>query len=126
VLVQTRATLASAPLNGRAAWDNDAIRERFARCLVRLRGLDAACDSYAASFDGPGGMLAGMLFKVAAADCLQYVVGECVQLRGSASFADQGLAQLHAAVAAWSLAGGATGAMLAGIADHADELLAAT
>jgi acyl-CoA dehydrogenase len=51
-------------------------------------------------------------------------VGECLQLCGADAFAAGDLARLSAEVAAWSLAGGATGTLLAGIAGHADDLLA--
>lgn len=125
VLAGTRSWLVDRRLNDKTAWENDAIRERFARCLVELWRLDAACASHAGAFYRPDTMLTGMLLKVAAAASLQFIVGECVQLRGGDAFADEGLAQLSAEVAAWSLAGGATGAMLAGVADYADDLLAA-
>jgi acyl-CoA dehydrogenase len=124
VLADTRQSLLDRQLNGKAALDNDAIRERFARCLVELWRLDAACARHVESWDRPDAMLSGMLLKTAAAASLQFIVGECVQLRGGDAFADAGLARLSAEVAAWSLAGGATGAMLAGIAGYADELLA--
>jgi acyl-CoA dehydrogenase len=125
VLADTYHWLRTWPLNGRPAWDNDAIRERFARCLVALDQLDAACTRHAADLEGPGAMLAGMLVKVSAAETVRLVLGECVQLRGGDAFADGGLAALSAATAMWGLAGGATGAMLAGIAGHAAELLGA-
>jgi alkylation response protein AidB-like acyl-CoA dehydrogenase len=125
VLAGTHRRLTGRPLNDKAAWDNDAIRERFARCLVELSRLDASCAQYVASFDGPDVLPAGMLLKAGAAASLQFIVGECVQLSGGDAFADDGLARLSAEVAAWSLAGGATGALLARIADHAAELLAA-
>jgi acyl-CoA dehydrogenase len=124
VLADTRDRLAGRRLHEATAWENAAIQERFARCLVELWRLDAACARHIASFDHPDAMLTGMLLKVAAAASVQLVVGECLQLCGADAFADDGLARLSAEVAAWSLAGGATGALLAGIAGHADDLLA--
>lgn len=123
VLTDTHRWLQNRSLHGRPAWDNDAIRERFARCLVELRRLDASCALAAASFDGPDAILAGMLLKVAAADSLQLIVSACVQLRGGDAFSDHGLARLSAETAMWGLAGGASGALLAGIADHVTEVL---
>jgi len=125
VLADTHRWLLGRRLHDKAAWENEAIRERFARCLVELWRLDAACARQVTAFDRPDAMLTGMLLKAAAAASLQLIVGECVQLRGGDAFTDGGLARLSAEVAAWSLAGGATGAMLAGIADYATELLAA-
>ena len=124
VLADTHRWLQSRSLHGGPAWDNDAIRERFARCLVELNRLDASCAAYAAAFDGPGATLAGMLLKVAVADSVRFVMSECLQLRGGDAFSDHGLAQLSAETAMWGLAGGATGAMLAGIAGQATEVLA--
>lgn len=124
VLADTRSRLTSRRLHEAAAWENAAIQERFARCLVELWRLDAACARHVASFDQPDAMVTGMLLKVAAAASVQLVVGECLQLCGADAFADRGLARLSAEVAAWSLAGGATGALLAGLAGYSDELLA--
>jgi acyl-CoA dehydrogenase len=125
VLAGTRDRLAGQRLHEATAWENAAIQERFARCLVELWRLDAACARHIASFDQPDAMMTGMLLKVAAAASVQLVVGECLQLCGADAFAaTAGLARLSAEVAAWSLAGGATGALLAGIAGHADDLLA--
>lgn len=125
VLAGTHRWLLDRQLNGAAAWENDAIRERFARCLVELWRLDAACASHVRSFYQSDAMLSGMLLKAAAAASLQLIVSECVQLRGGDAFADDALAQLSAEAAAWSLAGGSTGAMLDGVAGYAADLLAA-
>jgi acyl-CoA dehydrogenase len=124
VLADTRDRLAGRLLHEATAWENAAIQERFARCLVELWRLDAACARHIASFDRPDAMITGMLLKVAAAASVQLVVGECLQLCGADAFAAGDLARLSAEVAAWSLAGGATGTLLAGIAGHADDLLA--
>jgi alkylation response protein AidB-like acyl-CoA dehydrogenase len=112
-------------LRGRSAgagtlWENAAVRERFARCLVELRRLDALCAAHGA---GPGGASDGMVLKAACAETVDRVLGECASLRGADAFRDGGLASLRAQAAMFGIAGGATGAMLAGIADHADEVL---
>ncbi|MGW5422612.1 acyl-CoA dehydrogenase family protein [Streptomyces sp. NPDC003943] len=126
VLDRTRERLAGHPLHGRTAWDNDAVRARFAKCLVELRRMDALCATIQGGPDERPTALDGMIAKAAVAESLQYVVGECVQLQGAAAFADDGIAHLHTEAAAWSIAGGATGAMLAGVADHATDVLKAT
>jgi acyl-CoA dehydrogenase len=124
VLSDTRDRLAGRRLHEATAWENAAIQGRFARCLVELWRLDTACARHIASVDQPDAMMTGMLLKVAAADSVQLIVAECLQLSGADAFAAAGLARLSAEVAAWSVAGGTTGALLAGLADHADDLLA--
>jgi acyl-CoA dehydrogenase len=112
VLRDTHSHLAAGPL-----WENAAIRERFARCLVDLRCLDALCERLA------GDRTDAMVLKVAGAGILDRVLAECANLRGADAFRDGGEAQLRAEATMWGIAGGATGALLAGIADHADDLL---
>jgi citronellyl-CoA dehydrogenase len=57
------------------------------------------------------------------AESLDAVLGDCAQLVGADAFAPGGLAQLRAEAGMFAIAGGARGAMLAGIADHATDLL---
>ncbi|MEV0395171.1 acyl-CoA dehydrogenase family protein [Polymorphospora rubra] len=120
VLADTHRRLTTRPLGAATAWDNPAIRERYARCLVEAWRIDAACAAYRAS-DRP--MTTGMLLKVSVADSLDAVLTECARLVGADAFAAGGLAQLRAEAGMFATAGGATGAMLAGIADHVPDLL---
>jgi hypothetical protein len=68
---------------------------------------------------------AGMALKAAVGASVEQILGECADLRGADAFRDGGEASLRAEAAMFRVAGGATGAMLAGIADHADTLLRA-
>ncbi|KAA2255362.1 acyl-CoA dehydrogenase [Solihabitans fulvus] len=120
VLTDTRRALADKPLHGATAWDNDAVRQRFARCLVESRRIDALCADVCG---GSGGLVDSMVLKASVADSLDRVLGECVQLIGADAFGAGGVARLRAEAAMFGVAGGATGAMLAGVADHADDLL---
>ncbi|WP_254909686.1 acyl-CoA dehydrogenase family protein [Micromonospora sp. NBS 11-29] len=104
-------------------WDRPAIRERYARCLVAVRQLDALCASSLASPHAVPAAATGMVLKVAAAETVDRVTTEAVRLRGADAFRDGGESQVRAEAAMFGIAGGATGAMLAGIADHADELV---
>jgi acyl-CoA dehydrogenase len=122
-LADTRRRLAARPLGDASTWDNAAIRERFARCLVGVWRIDAACDAYRATHGGPDALLTSMLLKTAVAESLDAVLSECAQLVGADAFAPRGLAQLRAEASMFGLGGGAGGAMLAGIADHATDLL---
>lgn len=98
-------------------WDNAAVRERFGRCLTELVRLDALCRR------GVATAAEGMVLKAACADSTERILSECVSLRGADSFRDGGLALLRAQAAMFGIAGGATGSMLGGVAEHATELL---
>jgi citronellyl-CoA dehydrogenase len=120
VLADTYRRLTSSTADTPALWDNAAVRERFARCLVETWRIESACEAFRAD---PDPLLAGMLLKTAVADGVDLVLTECVRLNGAEAFADGGPAQLRAAAGMFATAGGATGAMLAGIAEHAPDLL---
>jgi acyl-CoA dehydrogenase len=99
-----------------ALWDNAAIRARFAECLVEWRCLDALCAPSGRPVDG-------MVLKAVCGQAVNRIVGECADLAGADAFADGGVAGLRDLAAMFGIAGGATGTMLAGVADHAEELL---
>ncbi|GIJ80006.1 Acyl-CoA dehydrogenase [Micromonospora phaseoli] len=122
LLADLRDWLRQRPAAGGTLWDRPAIRERYARCLVALHQLDALCTPLLDSTDAPAAA-AGMLLKVTAAEAVDRITAEAVQLRGADAFRDGGEAALRTEAAMFGIAGGATGAMLAGIADHADELV---
>lgn len=123
VLADTYRRLADRTVDGRPLWDNDAVRARFARCLVELRRLDVMCERQVVAGHGRDGLLSSMLLKAATAESLELVLAECVQLSGADAFRAGGPAQLRAETAMFGIAGGATGAMLAGIAEHAADLV---
>lgn len=124
VLSGLRESLAERSLDGRPMWEHPAIRQRFAWCLVELSQIVAICESTARALAVPGAAVESMVLKAAIARGVDRILGECVQLRGADAFRDNGEAQLRAEAELFGVAGGATGAMLAGIADHADVLLA--
>lgn len=102
-------------------WDNAAVRERFAQALVEWRHLDAMC----AIHSGRNLTVAdGLVLKATAGTSTERILGSCVSLHGADAFGDGGLASLREQAAMFGVAGGATGAMLAGVADHAEQLLA--
>lgn len=123
VLADTHRRLRERPLGGGVLWDDAAVRERFARCAMEAWRIEALCARYAEERAGPGALLASMLLKVGVADGLRTVLSECVQLAGADAYADGGLALLTAEAGMFGVAGGASGAMLAGIAEHADQLV---
>jgi alkylation response protein AidB-like acyl-CoA dehydrogenase len=117
--------LLSRPAGGGRLWDNAAVRERFARCLLALAQLDAMCAPLLAADAGPVPPATGMLLKATAGETVERILAECVHLRGADAFRDGGEAELRLEAAMFSIAGGATGTMLAGIAEHAPDILTA-
>lgn len=122
VLADTHRYLLARPAGEGTSWDNAAVRERFARCLVELCQLDSMCAVSAARAITAA---RGMALKASCAVIADRILGECLDLRGADSYRDDGLTRTREQFAMFAIAGGATGAMLAGIADHADELLRA-
>lgn len=120
VLLETQQYLRSRSAGETTLWENAAIRERFARCLVEWRRLDAVC----AVQSGPApDATSGMVLKAAYADSADRILGECAALHGAEAFRSGGLADLRAEVAMFGVAGGATGALLAQVADRAGEVM---
>lgn len=122
VLADTHRYLQARSAGEGTSWDNAAVRERFARCLVELCQLDSMCE---ASCAGAITAARGMALKASCAVIADRILGECLDLRGADSYREDGLTRTREQFAMFAIAGGATGAMLAGIADHADELLRA-
>jgi alkylation response protein AidB-like acyl-CoA dehydrogenase len=125
-LRDTHRRLTARRAGDRAVWDNDAVRERYARCLVEWCRLDALCAAHVRG-DGArtGGPAGGMVLKAAYAESAERILGQCVDLLGAEAFRDGGLAQTRAAAAMFAIAGGATGVMLAGVAERVDDILRA-
>ncbi|HXM58425.1 MAG TPA: acyl-CoA dehydrogenase family protein [Candidatus Dormibacteraeota bacterium] len=123
VLGDTRRFLVARRGPDGSLWDSAAIRERFARCLVELHRIDALCVVQTRDEGARDG--AAMMLKAACGESVERILTECVHLRGADAFRDGGEAVLRAEASMFGIAGGATGAMLAGIADRAQELLEA-
>lgn len=120
VLVDTHRYLQSRPAGDGTLWDNSAVRERFACALVAYRELDAMCRLGVVTPLTPA---FGMALKASFAGVTDRVLSECIALRGADSLRPDGLTLLREQFAMFGIAGGATGAMLAGVAEHAEELL---
>lgn len=119
-LAATRDWLAARPSGDATLWHNDAVRQRFGTCLVDFARLDGLCDWVAGRPDAAR----AMALKAAVGEGTLRILRECADLRGAEAFADGGQL-LTAQAAVFAVAGGATGALLAGLADHADDLLRA-
>lgn len=104
-------------------WGNAAVRDRFGRCLLALVQLRALCEAAMRSNGGHISALGSVQLKATAAETVRVVAAECVDLRGADAFRDRGESIEQAELLMFSLAGGATGLMMAQMADHASELL---
>ena len=122
VLAGAREYLMGRSAGAATLWDNAAVRDRFARCLLSLAHLDALC---ATVLPAGATTAAAMVLKATSGATVDRVLDECVRLRGAEAFRDGGLADLRDEAAMFGVAGGATGALLAGIADWAEDLLRA-
>jgi alkylation response protein AidB-like acyl-CoA dehydrogenase len=120
VLADTHRYLRDRSAGDGPLWDNAAVQERFARCLVEWRRLDALCAVHRAGEAAPS---EGLVLKAACGESVDRILGECVGLRGADAFRDGGVASVREQSAIFGIAGGATGAMLAGIAGDAERLL---
>ncbi len=107
-------------IDGSSAWENAAIRAKYAQALVDWRWLNAAVRVTTAE---PASATEVVALKAAYPGVVDRVLGACVELLGAAAFAGPNLALRRAQAAMFASAGGAAGAMLAVVADRADELL---
>jgi citronellyl-CoA dehydrogenase len=117
VVAGTYDRMAGRSLRGEPLWHNGSVRQSLARCLVEVSKLDAVCAQ------GPSSVAAGMVLKIAAADTVSSVLTTCAQLWGADGFDRGGVHWLRAEAAMFGSAGGATEALLAGLADQIPGLL---
>nr|WP_042178177.1 acyl-CoA dehydrogenase family protein [Kibdelosporangium sp. MJ126-NF4]CEL13025.1 FIG00817795: hypothetical protein [Kibdelosporangium sp. MJ126-NF4]CTQ98711.1 FIG00817795: hypothetical protein [Kibdelosporangium sp. MJ126-NF4] len=116
VLLDTRTFLGTRSTGDGVLWDNAVVRHRFAQCVLEWHRLAALCRR-------PVSIADGMLLKAACGQSVDHILGECVHLRGAEAFRDGGVASVRERAAMFGIAGGATGTMLAGVADYAEQLL---
>ncbi len=109
----------------RTLWDNAAVRERFARCLVDWASLDAMCRDLGPH---PDRLARSAMVKAHSGRVVPAIALECSSLVGADAFGSHGagvaMTTALAQAQLFDTAGGATGAVLAVVAGHADELLA--
>ncbi|SER13254.1 citronellyl-CoA dehydrogenase [Streptomyces sp. yr375] len=115
-------------LSGRAhgtgtLWDLDHVRQRFARCLVRVQELQALAECRSEAVAVRYDASAAATLKAAAGATVTDVLGECAQWWGSAGFATGGIQEVRAQAALFGIGGGATEVVLDTVADHAGRLL---
>ena len=123
VLRETRRHLTTRQIGGRPMWDNESIRQRYGRWVLRHRELEALCARLAPAFDTGSGLVEGTLLKASAGLAVEEIVGGCARLFGADGFGPDGPQWLRAEAELFAIGGGVTELMLAGVADSADQLL---
>jgi alkylation response protein AidB-like acyl-CoA dehydrogenase len=120
LLRRTKAILQARPSDGGTLWDNPSIRARYAACVVAWCTLDALCQGQPA-----GSHARSMMLKAHSGQTVTAIARECVSMAGAESFVDADLSTALGHAQIFDTAGGAAATMLAGVADHVDDLLGA-
>ncbi|MDX5569331.1 acyl-CoA dehydrogenase family protein [Streptomyces sp. ID05-04B] len=123
VLADTRERLTRRHCDGRPLWHHDAVRQRYAACLVQVRQLRALCESLAERVTRRQDLAAAALLKSAAGLVADPVLAACAQLQGADGFARDGAQTIRGEAGVLGIGGGVTEVVLAAVADHADTLL---
>ncbi|MFI5824765.1 acyl-CoA dehydrogenase family protein [Streptomyces rishiriensis] len=123
VLADTRERLTRRHGDGRPLWHHDAVRQRYAACLVQVRQLRALCESLGDRVTRRQDLAAAALLKSAAGLVADPVLAACAQLQGADGFARDGAQTIRAEAGVLGIGGGVTEVVLAAVADHADTLL---
>jgi alkylation response protein AidB-like acyl-CoA dehydrogenase len=105
------------------AWNQEDVRERYARALLLARQHDALLSVIGPRIAEYHDQAAGALLKASAGTTAEKVIAECAYLHGAEGFLSDGLQRLRAEAAMFSVAGGSTGLMLSAVADSADIML---
>jgi len=124
VLADTRQSLAAREIDGLPLWDNDAVRQRFAACLVRVRQLRALCEVLGGRVVDHHDLAAAAILKSAAGLTADPVLAECAQLQGAEGFTRGGAQRIRSEAGVLGIGGGVTELVLGTVADSADSLLA--
>jgi citronellyl-CoA dehydrogenase len=124
VLADTKRRLMNRQLGADTLWHIDAIRQRYAACLVLVRQLRALTTELGERVARNHDTTAAAMLKASVAVTLDRVLGECAQLQGAEGFARDGAQRLRSQAALFGIGGGATEVVLQTVGDSADMVLA--
>ncbi|MFE0376909.1 acyl-CoA dehydrogenase family protein [Streptomyces inhibens] len=124
ILDDTHRHLSGRPHGEGTLWDLDAVRQRFAACLVRVRELRALVTEFKDAVARHHDATAAATLKAAAGATVNHVLTECGQLWGAAGFATGGIQEVRAQAALFGIGGGANEVVLGTLADAAESVLA--
>lgn len=123
-LRDTQRRLAARAHGDGTLWDLDAVRQRLARCLLRLRELEALVAQFGEPVVSRYDATAAATLKAAAGATVGEVLAECGQLWGAAGFTTGGIQEVRAQAALFGIGGGANEVVLGALADAAESILA--
>ncbi|WP_405911834.1 acyl-CoA dehydrogenase family protein [Streptomyces sp. NBC_00963] len=123
-LRDTRRHLAARAHGDGTLWDLESVRQRFARCLLRLRELQALVAEFGEPVVSRYDTTAAATLKAAAGATVSEVLAECGQLWGAAGFTTGGIQEVRAQAALFGIGGGANEVVLGALADAAESILA--
>ncbi|MEU6556316.1 acyl-CoA dehydrogenase family protein [Streptomyces sp. NPDC046915] len=123
VLADTKERLTRRHFDGRPLWQHDAVRQRYAACLVQVRQLRALCESLGERVARRQDLAAAALLKSAAGLVADPVLAACAQLQGADGFGRGGAQRIRGEAGVLGIGGGVTELVLAAVADNADTVL---
>ncbi|MGG2460876.1 acyl-CoA dehydrogenase family protein [Streptomyces sp. RGM 3693] len=123
VLTDTHRHLTGRPHGAGTLWDLDAVRQRFAACLVRVRELQALTTDSADAVAHRHDATAAAALKAAAGATVNHVLATCGQLWGADGFTTGGIQEIRAQAALFDIGGGAGEVVLGTVADAAETVL---
>ncbi|MET9923746.1 MULTISPECIES: acyl-CoA dehydrogenase family protein [unclassified Streptomyces] len=123
VLADTKERLTLRTVDGAPLWQNAAVRQRYATCLVQVRQLQALCDQLGDRIAQQRDLAAAALLKSAVGLTVDPVLSACSQLQGADGLARGGAQRIRAEAAVFGIGGGVTELVLDAVADYADQIL---
>ncbi|WP_436536214.1 acyl-CoA dehydrogenase family protein [Actinoplanes sp. HUAS TT8] len=125
VLADTKRRLQARVYHDETLWHSSSVRQRFGRCLVLVKQLDALTVQLGEAVTARRDTTAAAVLKVGAAETVERVLDECAHLQGADGFSPAGAQRLRAQAGLWGIGGGVTELVLETVADSADTVLAA-
>ncbi|MDG4809360.1 acyl-CoA dehydrogenase [Micromonospora sp. WMMD1120] len=123
VLVDTVERLRRPDDGGTCLWQDPGVRRQVAACLARVHELRAVCVTAGPWVVERHDPAAAARVKIATADTVDRVLGECARLHGAAGFVDGGIQRLRTEAAVFGIGGGVGEVALELVADRVDDLL---
>ncbi|HZG04697.1 MAG TPA: acyl-CoA dehydrogenase [Streptomyces sp.] len=124
VLADTKRRLEARPTADGTLWQAEAVRQRFGRCLVLVRQLQALTRELGEPVARRHDATSAALLKSSVALTLEEVLAECAHFQGAEGFSGTGAQRLRPQAALFGIGGGSTEVVLSIVAGAADTVLA--
>ncbi|MCG5462817.1 acyl-CoA dehydrogenase [Micromonospora sp. MED01] len=123
VLTDTVERLRRPDDGGTSLWHDPGVRRHVAGCLARVHELRAVCVTAGPLVATRHDPAAAARVKIATADTVDHVLGECARLHGADGFVDDGVQRLRTEAAVFGIGGGVGEVARELLADRVDDLL---